>query len=92
MKKSEFKKLKIGDTVQLRTLEELEQLECYDECENGIIDDCGLLRDSVINNFADYLGGKGFVVSTGFNEYSVCINVEHMYMTVVRQHLKGKTK
>lgn len=94
MKKSEFKKLKVGDTVTLRTLDELKLLRCYfeDDGYSHIVDDCGLLRDSLMNNFTDYLGGKGVVVSTGFSEHSVRVNVEHMHMTVVRQHLKGVSK
>lgn len=86
MKKSEFEKLKVGDTVQLRTLEEIKQLKCYDERENGIIDDGGVLRYILTRTKCDILG-KEYEIYSIENE-SHCITIDVGYI-VVRQHLKG---
>ncbi len=93
MKKSEFKKLKVGDTVRLRTLDELKQLKCFDELRCGVVDDDGCLRVTVTRHYPQLLGKSYTIENIG--EYGVYIRdeygVTHSYFPlfgVVRQHLK----
>lgn len=91
MKKSEFKKLKVGDTVTLRTLDELEQLSCWKKGRlfdvHGVVGDDGRFRDHVVSFFPEILGMNGTVTSIEHHEISIRVLSYSLY--VVRQHLKG---
>lgn len=90
MKKSEFEKLKVGDLVQLRTLDEIKQLKCYDKMRNCIYDDSKHVRSYLVRS-SRKLGERAIVAETNvkYDKCAILVDFGGFQLHVVRQHLKG---
>ncbi|MGL4522383.1 MAG: hypothetical protein ACRCWQ_07530 [Bacilli bacterium] len=92
MKKSEFKELKKGDVVEIRTLEELKSVK---SCRVDHHDNAHVAADNgkVYKIPNVFLGKDAVVVNEYWSETAKLVMVCGQYhVVVVRQHLKGKTE